>query len=83
MTITNTAREIKSHKDPCLVGVVATATGALTGSADVLAVAAGGVGSGAEGLAVSEDALAVAAGGIAAAAAGAERFLECARKCVG
>jgi hypothetical protein len=83
MTITKTASEIKSHKDPRLVGVVAAATGALTGSADVLAVAAGGVGSGAEAVLVSEDALEVAAGGIAAAAAGAERFLECARKCVG
>ena len=83
MTITKTAREIKSHKDPCLAGVVATATGALTGSAEVLAVAAGGVGSGADGVAVSVDELAVAAGGIAAAAGGAERFRECARKCVG
>lgn len=83
MTITKTAREIKSHKDPCLVGVVATATGALTGSADVLAVAAAGLGSGVEGVVVSEDAPAVAAGGMAAAAAGAARFRECARKCVG
>lgn len=83
MTITNTASEIKSHKDPWLAGVAATATGALTGSAEVLAIAAGGVASGAEGVAASEDELAVAAGGTAAAAGGAERLRECARKCVG
>ena len=76
MTIISTASEIKSHKDPCLagaVGVVATAEGVLTGSEDVLAVAAGvaaGVVAAAVGvLTVSEDGLAVTAG-LAVAAAG-------------
>jgi hypothetical protein len=73
ITSTSTANKIKSDKDPRLAGaagVVAAATGGLTGSGDVLAVASGGVAA-VSGLLTgsSEDLLAVTAGLVVAAAA--------------
>jgi hypothetical protein len=85
MAITSTANTIKSHKDPCLagaVGVVATAAGALTGSEEVLAVAAG-VAAAAGVLTGSAGVVAVSAGAAAAAAGVAGNLLACSGRRIG
>jgi hypothetical protein len=82
MTITSTPNEIKSHKDPPLAGAdgLVAAAGVLTGSEEVLAVAAGVVVVSTAGvLTGSEDELAVTAGVVVSSAAGvADRLRECA-----
>jgi len=84
--ITTTANPIKSDKDPRLAGaggVVGTAAGVLTVSADVLAVVAGVVAAASGVLTVSEDVSAVTAGVVVAAAGVADGLRERAGSRVG